>query len=75
MKIWRKKNFKDFHNLSIEYTVSNFKVLIFKRHAIFIFKRHAIFIEASCVTFREQKEPTNTKVLGKDRTQKNHCKL
>ena len=53
--------------ISIEYTVSNFKVLIFKRHAI--------FIESLCVTFREQKEPINTKVLGKDRKQKNHCEL
>ena len=67
MKIWRKTNFKYFHILSIEYTVSNLKVLIFKRHTI--------FIEASYVTFREQKEPINIKVLGKDRTQDNHCKL
>ena len=67
MKIWRKRNFKDFHILSIEYTVSNFKVLIFKRHAI--------FIEGLCVTFREQKKPVNTKVLGKDRKQKNHSEL
>ena len=66
MKIRRKRNFEDFHNLSIEYTVSNFKVLIFKRHAIFI---------GLCVTFREQKEPVNTNVLGKDRKQKNHCEL
>ena len=67
MKIWRKRNFKDFHILSIEYTVSYFKVLIFKRHEI--------FIEGLCVTFREQNEPINTKVLGKDRKQKNHCEL
>ena len=67
MKIRRKRNFEDFHNLSIEYTVSNFKVLIFKRHAI--------FIEGLCVTFREQKKPVNTKVLGKDRKQKNHSEL
>ena len=56
--MWRKRNFKDFHILSIEYTVSNFKVLIFKRHAIFI---------DLCVTFREKKEPINTNVLGKDK--------
>ena len=67
MKIRRKRNFEDFHNLSIEYTVSNFKVLIFKRHAI--------FIEGLSVTFRKQKECINKKVLGKDRKQKNHCKL
>ena len=67
MKIWRKRNFKDFHILPIEYTVSNFK--------IFIFKRHALFIGGLSVTFREQKEPVNTKVLGKDREQKNHFEL
>ena len=65
--MWRKRNFKGFHILTIEFTVPNFKVLIFKRHAI--------FIEGLCVTFREQKEPINTKVLSKDRKQKNHCEL
>ena len=53
--------------ISFEYAVSNFKVLIFKRHAI--------FIEGLCVTFRKQKEPINTKVLGKDRKQKTRCEL
>ena len=67
MKIWRKRNFKDFLILSIEYTVSNFKVLMFKRHGI--------FIEGLRVTFREQKEPINTKVLGKDRKQKHHSEF
>ena len=67
MKTWRKRNFKGFHILSIEYTVSNFKVLTFKRHAI--------FIEGLCVTFQEQKEPITTKVLGKDRKQNNHSEL
>ena len=59
MKKWRKRNFKDFHILSIEYTVLDFKVLIFKRHAV--------FKEGLCATFRGQKEAINTKVLGKDR--------
>ena len=40
-----------------------------------MFKRHAISIEGLCVTFREQKEPINTKVLGIDRKQKNHSEL
>ena len=67
MKIWRKRNFKDFHILSSKYTASNFKILIFKHHAM--------LIKGLCVTFREQNQSINTKVLGKDRKQKNHCEL
>ena len=40
-----------------------------------MFKRHGIFIEGLRVTFREQKEPINTKVLGKDRKQKHHSEF
>ena len=60
--MWRKRNFKGFHILSIDYTVSNFKVLIFKHHAI--------FIEGLCVSFGQQKEPINTKILVKTGSKK-----